>query len=586
MTASAAPRRHSPGMPGDLVGWNGHREASRPDLVRRPIEEIAAALGFVDSERARAAAGEGHANGGASSTTGRMLTTGLLTEEQLAIATAEHHALDYLDLTVYRVDVGAAGLIPSQVARQHGAIPVGFHDGALLVAVSDPANVLAIDDIAMLTGLEIRRAVATPDEIAATIANVERRDVIVKPADDETQLDAPWASEERAPVSRLVNSIIADAVERGASDIHFDPEDAEMRVRFRVDGIVCDAYSVPRRTGTRLVSRLKIMSNLDIAEIRRPQDGRFGLRVDGRQIDVRTVALPVVRGEALVMRILDDRGQRLELEQLGMSAEDREKLTRALSRNQGAVIVAGPTGSGKTTTLYAAVDTVGTDQRTLATIEDPVEHRIEGAKQVQVDPRKDLTFASGLRSMLRGDPDVLMVGEIRDRETARMAVGASLAGHLVLSSIHAGDAAGTITRLRDAQLEPYLLASALTCIVAQRLVRTLCPSCRRETVISRSTLRAHGFRASRNLKAWEPVGCRRCGGNGYRQRTGIFEVMPLDDGIRSRIMDAVPAHLLGQTAIEHGLRPMREDGLAKVREGVTSFPELIRAIGSGVWQGG
>jgi type IV pilus assembly protein PilB len=574
----------SPAAAGPLTGWNGHREASRPDLVRRPIEEIVVALGFADAERVRSAVLDARA--AERPPTETMLESRLVTEEQLRIAIAEHHGVDYLDLSVYLVDLGAAGMIPSPLARQHGAIPVGFHDGALLVAVSDPANVLAIDDIAMVTGLEVRRAIAPADDIAATIAQVERRDVIVEVAGDQVEIDEPWASGGEAPIGKLVNSIITDAVERGASDIHFDPEDREMRVRFRVDGIVHDASSVPRRTATRLVSRLKIMASMDIAETRRPQDGRFGLRVLGRQIDVRALSLPVVRGEAVVLRILDNRGERLELEQLGMSAEDREKVMRAISHDQGAVIVAGPTGSGKTTTLYAAIAAIGTDQRTLATIEDPVEHRIEAAKQVQVDPRTDLTFATGLRSMLRGDPDVIMVGEIRDRETARMAVGASLAGHLVLSSVHARDAAGTITRLRDAQLEPYLLASALTCIVAQRLVRTLCPACRRETVITRSTLRAHGFRASRNLKAWEPVGCRRCGGAGYRHRTGIFEVMPIDDAIRSHIMQAAPAHLLSRVALEQGLCPMREDGLARVRDGQTSFPELLRAIGSDLGQGG
>ncbi len=449
---------------------------------------------------------------------------------------------------------------------------------------------LAVDDIAIMTGYEVRVAVAPPEDIANLISRLDRLEDVV--SEQDGQIEAQELSDaaevvdlretaDDAPIVKLVNQIVAQAVEQGASDIHLAPDGSELRVRFRVDGVLHDATTVPRRMAGGAVSRVKIMAEMNIAERRLPQDGRIGLTVDGRHIDLRVVTLPSVHGEAIVMRVLDKDSVVTSLDRLGFSDADRERFEHACHETHGAVLVTGPTGSGKSTTLYAALQMLNTPEKNIITVEDPVEYEMEGLTQLQVAAKHGLTFAAGLRSMVRADPDVIMVGEIRDAETARIAVESALTGHLVLSTLHTNDAPSAITRLIEMGIEPFLVASALDCVVAQRLARMLCPNCKRRTIVSAEVLRENGYKALVDLEAYEPVGCRRCAGSGYRGRLGLYEVMSVSSEIRSLALERRPAEEMREVAVRQGMRRLRDDGLEKVKQGRTSIAEIARVIGSG-----
>ncbi len=362
-------------------------------------------------------------------------------------------------------------------------------------------------------------------------------------------------------------------MQQGASDIHVNPEEGDTRVLFRVDGILAPAATVKRRMAAGVVSRIKVMADLDISERRTPQDGRFALTVDGRRVDIRVVTLPLVNGEGAVMRILDKGSVAPELESLGMQAPERERFEHAIERPNGTVLVTGPTGSGKSTTLYAALNMLNDGERCILTIEDPVESRIAGIKQMQIAPKAGVTFDVGLRSMLRADPDVIMVGEIRDRETAHIAVEAALTGHLVLATLHTRDAPSALGRLIDMGIEPFLVSSAVDCIVAQRLVRMLCSHCKRPQKVSEAVLAEHGLEGA---EPFEPVGCSRCGGSGYRGRVGLYEVMNVCEPIRSMILERASVDDMVEVAEKEGMLRLRDDGLQKVREGITSIAEIER----------
>ena len=432
------------------------------------------------------------------------------------------------------------------------------------------------------------RETAPPDDIATLISRLNRLEDVV----DAAELDAAEADGEGgevlalhdtaddAPIVKLVNQLVAQAVERGASDMHLEPDGREMRVRFRIDGVLQEITTVPRRMAAGVVSRVKIMSDLDIAEKRLPQDGRVGLVVDGKHVDLRVVTLPSVHGEGVVMRVLDKESVVVELDKLGMAEHDRERFESACQETHGAVLVTGPTGAGKSTTLYAALQRLNTPEKNIITVEDPVEYEMPGLTQVQVSAKVGLTFAAGLRAMVRADPDVIMVGEIRDRETAQIAVESALTGHLVLSTLHTNDAPSAITRLIEMGIEPFLVASALDCVVAQRLARMLCPHCKRRTIISAKMLRESGYRARMELEAYEPVGCRRCGGNGYRGRVGLYEVMKISPEIQALALERKPAEAIRDVAVAQGMSRLRDDGLQKVRQGRTSMAEIARVIGT------
>jgi type IV pilus assembly protein PilB len=555
---------------------------TRPNGPRRRLGDVIVQLGFASREDVEAAGEQSRATG---QLLGQVLVeAGVMAPDHLARVLAERNGLPHVDLNVFQWDRGAATLIDVAQARRALALPIAhLGDRMLLVATADPANVVALDDITMATGHEVRRALAAPQDIEAVIDQVSRLEEAVHQVEEEphegTNVIELRETSEDAPVVKLVNSIIADAVDRGASDVHFEPHNGELRVRFRIDGLVVEATTVPRRRVAGVVSRIKIMSELDISERRVPQDGRVGLTVDGRYVDLRVTTLPVVGGEALVMRVLDKSRVTMDLEALGMSEAVCGTLQQALAVNSGAVVVAGPTGSGKTTTLYAALGVVNAPERTLVTLEDPVEYELEGVKQVQVNPRQGLTFAAGLRSIVRTDPDVMMVGEVRDRETAQIAMESALTGHLVLTTLHTNDAPLSSARLVEMGIEPFLVASGVECILAQRLVRRLC-DCKRAVRLTKSMLAEAHFHVTRGVSAWEPVGCVRCAGSGYRGRTGLFEVLQPTGEIRAMILERRPAEEIRAAARANGMRTMREDGLDKVREGVTAVPEVLRVLGT------
>jgi type IV pilus assembly protein PilB len=551
----------------------------------RFVSDVLVELGFVNAERAEAAVAEGR-------TAGRpperiLLEQGVIDADKLSRAIAERYGLDHVDLSVYSVDMAAANLLPLASARRYQAVPVGYADThTLLVAMADPANVLAADDIKIATGLQTRMVVADSADIDSLLRRLNSLQSAVSEAvEDETgqeedgaleSISGLHASAEDAPVVKLVYSILGQAVNEGVSDIHFEPERDDMRVRFRVDGILHEAAHVPRRMVSAVISRIKIMSDLDIAERRIPQDGRVAVTVDDRLVDLRVTTLPTQRGEGATVRILDTRNATRSLDDLGMGEEARTPFETAVHRPYGAVLVTGPTGSGKSTTLYAALAAINSVDRKVITIEDPVEYQVHGINQINVNPKAGLTFATGLRSILRADPDVIMVGEIRDADTARIAIEAALTGHLVLSTLHTNDAPGTITRLQKMGIESFLTASAIDCIVAQRLARTLCSNCKTRTMVPQAALGGAGFGVTSDIEAYEAVGCARCSHTGYKGRVGLYSVMRMTSLIKDMTVSGAPESEISAVARQEGMLSLRESGLAKVRAGVTSLDEVVR----------
>jgi type IV pilus assembly protein PilB len=525
----------------------------------RMIGEVAVELGFADHGTVEEAVADARAQG---RPTGLVLVErGVLRHDQLARVVAERFGLDFVDLSVYELDMGAVNLISAETAKRYQALPVGFtDDGSVLLAMANPTNVLTIDDVGMMTGRRIRPVAASVEDLDILLTRLAHMEESIEDIIDEEpeEADASVLSEQAdsdAPIIKLVHSIIAQAVQMGASDIHINPEEGDTQVMFRVDGVLTPAATIKRRMTGGVVSRIKIMGELDISEKRVPQDGRFGLTVDGRRVDLRIVTMPLVNGEGAV----------------------RERFEQAIQRPSGAVLVTGPTGSGKSTSLYAALHVVNDGDRSIITIEDPVEQRIRGIKQMQIAPKAGVTFDSGLRSILRADPDVIMVGEIRDRETAHIAVEAALTGHLVLSTLHTRDAPSALGRLIDMGIEPFLVSSAVDCIVAQRLVRQLCTHCKRKQHISEAVLEEHGLVGA---EPQEPVGCSRCSNTGYRGRVGIYELMTVSEAIRSMILEHASIDDIVEVAEAAGMKRLRDDGMQKVRDGLTSIAEIERMTSS------
>jgi type IV pilus assembly protein PilB len=586
---AAAQLRSVPGPDGAEGKSNGKSGITHPTGIGRSarfVTDVLVELGFVDAERVEAAIAESRISGRPP----EQILQGqkVIDSAQLSRAIAERYGLDHVDLTSFPVDMAAANLLPIASARRYRAVPIGYADPqTLLVAMADPANVLASDDIKMATGLKTQLVVADDSDIEALIGRLNSLQSAVSEAVDSESPDeydadevgtpsGLHASAEDAPVVKLVYSILGQAVTEGVSDIHFEPEQADMRVRFRVDGVLHEAAHVPRRMVSAVISRIKIMSELDIAERRIPQDGRVGVSIEDRRVDLRVTTLPTQRGEGATIRILDTRNAMRTLDDLGMSDEARTPFESAVMRPYGAVLVTGPTGSGKSTTLYAALSALNSVEKKVITVEDPVEYQIEGVNQINVNPKAGLTFAAGLRSILRADPDVIMVGEIRDSDTARIGIEAALTGHLVLSTLHTNDAPGAITRLSKMGIESFLTASAIDCIVAQRLARTLCPACKRRTVLPQDALRQAGLSAMSDLEAYEAVGCGRCGDSGYRGRVGLYSVMRMTDQIKDMTVNLAPQSEISVIARREGMRTLREDGLMKVHAGVTSLDEVLR----------
>ena len=514
-----------------------------------------------------------------------LVEHGWVTGAVVAEALAEQHGLEFLDLTHVDVDPSALSLLPEKLARRYEALPIRFLDEAtVLIAVADPTNVLASDDLRLALGLNVRLAVAAGSDLLRTLGRVYRVHVAFDEAPEQvTEADSHLADDVRegtatsAPAIKLVNSLLARAIEEGASDIHFEPQATGLIVRARIDGVTRRIAEVPRSLQPAVTSRLKIMGELDIAERRTPQDGRVSIRFGGTPMDLRIALLPTTYGEKVALRILHRAKGRLGLSELGLSPSAEAAFTRAVSQPFGAMIACGPTGSGKTTTLYAALDFLNDEGRVLTTIEDPVEYQIPGTNQVEVNTRSGLTFARGLRTILRSDPDVLLVGEIRDEETARIAIQAAMTGHLVLSSLHTHNAASSIARLKDMGVEPGLLATSLNCIIAQRLARRLCVECREPYAPSEAELAGKDMQGAGGETLYRSRGCAHCAGTGYSGRVALYEVLPVHGRIR-RLIEASTDEIFA-AAVEDGMTTLREDGMRLCRAGISSIDEIRRVTG-------
>jgi type IV pilus assembly protein PilB len=516
-----------------------------------------------------------------------LVERGSVTRTQVARLLAEQHELPFLTLDESEIDPEAAMLLPEELARRYRALPVGLlPDDSVLVAVSDPTNVLHSDELRLALGVPLRFGVAAPDAIDAAIAFVHQRALTLVQPDETSEPAAGIVDMERGesdtPAVAHVNKAIQLALALGASDVHFTPQPHGLVVRARVDGVVREVAAIPLSQQGAVTSRLKIMGRLDIAERRAPQDGRVAVKAGDKTVDLRIAVLPTKFGEKVTLRVLSQASAPDSLAELGLARDNEELIRKAIHQPFGAVFACGPTGSGKTTTLYAALQELNTPERTLMTIEDPVEYLTPGVDQIEVNLRAGLTFARGLRTILRSDPDVILVGEIRDEETAQIAVRAAMTGHLVLSTLHTQTAAAAVQRLVEMGIEPGLLGATLTCLVAQRLARRVCPDCRETHEATPEELELLGAPDAKSAPALaRGSGCPACGGTGYRGRVGLFEVLPFTDDVRALVAARATTAEIEQAAIAGGMRTLRQDGVRLCLEGITT-PEEIRRV-AGDW---
>jgi type IV pilus assembly protein PilB len=516
-----------------------------------------------------------------------LLGRGWISSRALAEALARQHELEFIDLARTQVEPVAAGLLQPQFARRHQALPVRFLDeNEVLVAVADPTNLQIIDDLRLAIPQKIRLAVAESDVLDGALARIYRVHIEIREGEGDDEIEEQDEASLQdvmldrtattAPTVDLVNTILTRAIEEDASDIHFDPERSGLVVRARIDGVLRRMGDVPRSMQAGVIGRLKIMGRLDIAERRLPQDGSFSVLVGGEPLDVRIAAVPTKHGEHIVLRLLHRRGIKMTLPELGMSPAAHETFLRAITQPDGAVLTCGPTGSGKTTTLYAALDTLNDDSRAIATIEDPVEYQIAGIQQVQAFPKIGLTFSRGLRTLLRSDPDVLLIGEVRDEETAKIAIQAALTGHMVLTTLHTKNAPSSIARLRDMGIEPGLLATSINCIVAQRLARRLCLVCREQYSADAAELAVQGL-GEVDGPLYRARGCVQCGGTGYRGRVALYELMPIEGRVRAAIEGTTDE--IFDAAVAQGMTTLRQEGIGLALRGLTSLEEVRRVAG-------
>ncbi len=522
---------------------------------------------------------------------GRVLVEeGLVDEADLVRALAKHIGIEFVDLNAVTVDPAAAALVPEPLARRYAALPIGFQDDALVVAMADPANVLAIDDIRALTGREVIPRVATRSDVERAIGGVAGledsvSDLAEFAADDDIEaqdLASVEAATEDAPVVKLVNMLISKAAADRASDIHIEPTERDLRVRYRIDGVLHEVMRTPRSIMNAVVSRLKIMADIDIAERRRPQDGRISLKVGRRSIDLRVSTLPTIYGEKVVMRILDTSQALLQLEDLGFLPDTHSRYEESFTKPYGTILVTGPTGSGKSTTLYATLNVLNRPEVNIVTVEDPVEYRLSGISQVQVNRKAGLTFPSALRSFLRQDPDIMLVGEIRDKETATIAIESALTGHLVLSTLHTNDAPSAVTRLTEMGIEPFLVGSAIDAVLGQRLARRLCKQCKEPYEPTRDALEDVGWpfeEIGEDMPTlYRANGCAACSGTGYRGRLAVHELMNVTEEIERMTVERASTEDVAKMAVAQGMRTLRQDGLVKVARGETSIEEILRVV--------
>ena len=569
----------------------GHRAAARP------IGHLLVSEGLVTREPVARAMEIQHQSVGLLGLI--LVEMGALSDAQLARSLAQQWGLPYTDLPESEIAADVAQLIPTYLAQRHGVIAMSRNGERLVVAMSDPSNVAAIDDVRLLTGLEVDIVIASSDDltraqarlygIAADVEEVLKQsggtpaeqDLIpeIGPLEN-VSLDRLRTLGEQAPIVRIVDQIFLQAVRAGASDVHIEPQHKDMVVRFRIDGLLADIMTPPKALQQALTSRIKILANMDIAERRLPQDGHIHLRIEGREHDLRVSTLPTVLGEKCVVRILDQSSTRVSLTRIGLPDDVLAKWESLVSKPYGMIIVTGPTGSGKTTTLYTSLSRINTPERNVVSVEDPVEYQIPRVNQVQVNVRAGLTFANGLRSILRQDPDVVLIGEVRDRETAEIAIQASMTGHLVLTTLHTNDSAGAVTRLTDMGIERFLITSSLIGVLAQRLVRVICPHCKEAYAPPAAALRRLDLDAAgeQDVKLYRGRGCDFCRGTGYRGRTGAVELITRSDHLRSLILTGASTDEIRSAAQVEGMRTLRQDGIEKVLSGVTTIEELLRVV--------
>ncbi|HEY8644269.1 MAG TPA: GspE/PulE family protein [Gaiellaceae bacterium] len=569
--------------PGEVPGVNAMAEL---------LADLLAATGLVPEDKLAMARGRAGAGG---SLAQALVDEGVATQQGIARTLASRYQLPLIDLAEVGVDVEAASQVPTHVLERVGAIPYAVDGNVLRVAVPDPGNVHAIDEIRIATRLTVELAVATRDDVEAEIRKIVRasesygaqaalqeEQLAHDEEDDADDLEVDDGVSD-APLVRLVNSVIFQAAEDGASDIHWEPQEDSLVVRLRIDGVLHEVQRIPKRLAPGVTTRLKVLAKLDIAERRKPQDGRIALNAQaaGRMMDIRVAVLPTVEGESITMRLVDKSKKVPTLAELGLSDDMQTKLTEIFMRPTGALLVTGPTGSGKSTTLYAGLTQVNRPEINIITVEDPVEFRLPGVNQVQINVRAGLTFAASLRSILRSDPDVVMVGEIRDGETAKMAIEAALTGHLVLSTLHTNDAPGALTRLNEMGVEPFLTGSAVTAVLAQRLARKLCSQCCEMYTPSvdeliKAKVSPDVAAMTDGMALYRKRGCPRCNQTGYRGRIGIFQLMQMDEELGTLASQKASREEIERAAMGNGMRTLWDDGLAKVAAGLTSVEELAR----------
>ena len=517
-----------------------------------------------------------------------LVEMGIVSEVKLTEVLAHHLDLPFIELGNYEIDAAAVILLDERIARRHLALPIAYVDGALIVAMADPTNIFALDDVKMYTGQQIRPVVATKGDIQEAIKTYYRgsedtvtEDIEVDELDESDLIDAIGLAVYDAPIVKFINYVISEAVTSGASDIHFDPQKTKIVVRYRIDGVLHDAKSLPIRSLPALTSRLKIMSELNIAEKRVPQDGHYDKIVQGKPIDFRVAILPTVFGEKIVLRILDKSSILLRLSDLGYSGDALMTYEEAFRKPNGAILVTGPTGSGKSTTLYATLNVLNDETKNITTVEDPVEYRLAGINQIQINTKAGLHFSSALRSILRSSPDIIMVGEIRDLETAQIAIESALTGHLVFSTLHTNDAPGAITRLTEMGIAPFLTASGIVCVLAQRLARKLC-TCKQKYEPEEALLERLEFPHKPGKKVTvfrpNPEGCARCAETGYKGRVALVEIMTMTQEIEQLTIEEASTADIKKVALEQGMKTMRKDGWEKVLEGMTSIEEVLRVV--------
>jgi len=510
---------------------------------------------------------------------------GLVSEDKISELLAQEAGLNFLSLENYRINASAVAIISEDLARKYNVLPIDFNDHKLVVAMTDPNNIFALDDLRIATGYEIEPVIVTKSDLESTINHYFKMNAAVDAGIDLDSVDDINLSDikeitEEAPVVKLVNLIITKAVQDKASDIHIEPQEKELRVRYRIDGVLHEVMKSPKRIQSAILSRFKIMAGMDIAERRKPQDGHCALTIKGKALDFRVATLPTVYGERVVLRILEKESILLNLDDLGFLSESLQRYKSAFTKPYGAILITGPTGSGKSTTLYATLNVLNTEAKNIVTIEDPVEYRLPGINQIQINTKAGLTFARGLRAILRTSPDIVMVGEIRDKETAQIAIEAALTGHLVFSTLHTNDAPGAITRLTEMGIQPFLTSSAVDCVQAQRLARRLCANCKEAYEPSEKLLKEVGIeiKDGKIPTLYKAKGCAKCSETGYKGRVGLYEVMLIGEEIKRLTVERATTEDIKNTAIKEGMRTLKEDGLEKALRGLTSIEEIMRVV--------